>query len=138
MAVLVTSLVGCGQDSDNYDLNGKPINFSELQGKWFVINYFADWCGSCVDQIENLNQLHQSGITVFGVDFDGHTSNELRKIADAKNIKYPVLAVNPKEKFGIGEVNSIPVMFLVNPEGKIVKEITGLRTKEELMLAMQE
>jgi thiol-disulfide isomerase/thioredoxin len=45
--------MGC-QNNDIEILNGSDTSFGKLQGKWIVVNYWADWCAPCIKEIPEL------------------------------------------------------------------------------------
>ena len=45
--------MGC-QNNDIEVLNGSDTSFGKLQGKWIVVNYWADWCAPCIKEIPEL------------------------------------------------------------------------------------
>ena len=54
---------------------GDNLIFSSLKGKWVYINYWANWCQPCLEEIAAFNQFYDKyknkNIAVFGVNYDG-------------------------------------------------------------------
>ena len=52
--------------------DGKPQSLSLLKGHPVVINFWASWCGPCVEEMPSLAQLHREyakkGIEFVGLD----------------------------------------------------------------------
>ena len=44
------------------DSQGHIIKASDLQNKWVIINYWADWCSGCIEEIPELNRFYQTNI----------------------------------------------------------------------------
>ena len=50
-----------GKTAENFalDLDGKPAHLSSLRGKVVVLNFWASWCGPCVEETPSLINLQQ-------------------------------------------------------------------------------
>ena len=57
--VLLVGLSGCAKESSYRVADGSQMQLSELRGNWVLINYWADWCRPCREEIPELNTLHQ-------------------------------------------------------------------------------
>ena len=44
----------------------------DFRGGWLFVNYWAEWCAPCLEEIPELFQLHASSAEVFvlGINFD--------------------------------------------------------------------
>ena len=65
-----------GKTAENFamDLDGKPAHLSDLRNKVVVLNFWASWCGPCVEETPSLIALQQriasrNGV-VLGVSVD--------------------------------------------------------------------
>ena len=60
------------------DLDGNPIRLSELRGRPVVVNFWASWCGPCVEEFPLLRDAAQrhadDGLVVIGVVFQDRSS----------------------------------------------------------------
>jgi len=56
------------------DLSGKTHRLADYKGKWVVLNYWAKWCPSCVDELPDLSSLYEKhkgkDLVVLGVAVD--------------------------------------------------------------------
>src|SRR5580698_9699399 len=68
------------------NVDGKPQSLSLLKGHPVVINFWASWCGPCVEEMPSLAQLHREyakkGIEFvgLGVDSDKNVKAFLQKV----------------------------------------------------------
>lgn len=55
------------------DLDGNPVRLSDLRGKPVIVNFWASWCGPCVEEFPLLVDARQryagEGLTIIGVVF---------------------------------------------------------------------
>jgi thiol-disulfide isomerase/thioredoxin len=118
------------------DDHGTTIHFSDYKGKWIVLNYWASWCEYCQAEIPQLNAFYQAhaqkNAVVLAVNFDQVDNQKLRQMIKQLNIVYPVLASNPGPQMGITEIPGLPMSFLINPKGFLVKTLYGQQTKKSL------
>lgn len=138
LALMTTLLAGCKPDA--YDSNGRAINLSDYRGKWVVINYWATWCSPCITEIPVLNQLAQyypKHVVVLGVNSDNLDNSILNKLMHDYHVKYFFLNQFPINRWGGKESSSIPVTYLINPNGKLVATLHGPVTLENFQTLMQ-
>ncbi|MFT5697613.1 MAG: peroxiredoxin [Desulforhopalus sp.] len=109
--------------------DGKTIESSSFKGKVLLLTFFATWCPPCAQEVPVLNQLHEefgsSGFSVVGLSVDQQGPSVVSKFMKKKDIKYPVLMAESKTTGDFGGVYGIPVAFLVNKSGNVVKKYTG-------------
>lgn len=135
-------LLGCQQGPGVADTNGHSYPFKSLQGKWVVLNYWASWCHNCKYEIPELNRFNQSvqgkNIVLLSVNFDELPVSELSKLSHDLNIQYPLLTSNPGAHYGIDEIPGLPLTFVINPSGKVVRQLLGIQTEASLTKLMKE
>src|SRR5690242_6309341 len=88
-------------------VQGEKIPFSSLKGKWVIINYWAGWCQTCVDEIGEFNAFYKSNknkIALFAVNYDTLPLNEHKAMIKRVGIHYPSLAKNPGRQLGLGSI----------------------------------
>jgi len=121
------------------DNQGNHIPFSTLKGKWVFINYWASWCPGCLEEIPQFNRFyasHQKEIALFAVNFDGLPLAEQNSLIKRFHIQYPSLAQDPSEDLHLGDIRGIPVTFVFNPAGTLVKTLYGGQTAKDLKKVM--
>ena len=126
--LLLTLLAGCFEQQ--LASQEKPfITVADTKGHWLVLNIWADWCAPCRDEIPQLNQLAQSeGVLVIGYDFDGAQGVRLRKKRAFLGIEFAVIERSPFSAFAITPPDKLPVTYIINPQGRLVKTLYGPQT----------
>lgn len=130
-AKYATELIKPGEAAPDFalpTLDGKTVKLSDYRGKYVVIDFWASWCPDCRRDIPNVKAMYdtyaQRGIVFLGVSFDVKKESLEKAIADY-GIKYT--QVSELKKWKETEIsknyhiNWIPAMYLINPEGKVVK-----------------
>ena len=109
--------------------DGQVVESSSFKGKVLLLTFFATWCPPCAQEVPVLNELHEelvdSGFSVVGLSVDQQGSSVVSKFVKKQAIKYPVLMAESKTTIDFGGVYGIPVAFLVNKSGNVVKKYTG-------------
>ncbi|PWB32865.1 peroxiredoxin [Pseudomonas sp. SDI] len=128
-------LAGCGADY-GLDQNGSTVKAEQLDGKWLVLNYWAEWCGPCRTEIPELNAAAKDwqalGVQVVGVNFDGLQGDELKKASEALGIGFTVLAEDPAERYDLPRSEALPVTYIIDDKGKVREQLMGEQTAEGL------
>jgi peroxiredoxin len=150
--LLFVALSGCSSDTESksndqmdapdFTLNsvtGENITLSDLKGKVVILDFWATWCGPCIQTIPELVRLEEKyrekGLVVLGVSMDTMNQandDQLKKFMATFNMKYHVMrddgAVS-RAYYGDLPI-AIPTMHIINREGKIVKTIVGVSPGE--------
>ena len=135
---LVLLLAGC-QEASEPQLrlaDGSATQFSHWEGRWILINYWAEWCAPCRKEIPELNRLHaernRSGVIVVGVNFDGLQGEGLRTLIDAMDIRFPVLLEDPRSRWEQPSPSVLPSTLVIAPDGSLHDVLVGPQSYESL------
>ncbi len=137
---LICAFVMCqGAQADTilHDTNGGSIDVSTLKGKWVVLNYWADWCDICMKETSELNNFYShsqnKNIVLYGVNYDHMPLDELKAAMARIHISYPVIQEDPTQVWPLEVVDVLPVTYIIDPRGKVVKRILGASTEASLL-----
>ncbi len=111
--------------------NGQLLSLSSLRGKYVLLDFWASWCGPCRQENPNVVKTYakykDAGFEILGVSLDKDKNAWLKAIENDQLVWKHVSDLQywnsvAAQAYG---VNSIPMTFLVGPDGKIVAK--GLR-----------
>jgi thiol-disulfide isomerase/thioredoxin len=134
-------LVGCSADNGYQLIDGSSYSFNNDQGKYTLVNYWAEWCQPCRVEVPELNELaaeHADQLTVLAVNFDNEQGPELLAQLQKIGIQFPSLALDPRAKWGLERPNVLPETLIINSEGELVQRLIGPQTLESLMAFIAE
>ncbi len=111
-----------------------------LRGQWVVINYWAQWCGPCIKEIPELNELHQrySKVTVLGVNYDGASGKALTRQSSELGVAFPQLPGDPAALLNTHRPTVLPTTLILDPAGDLVATLAGPQTVASLAQATQQ
>lgn len=109
--------------------DGHKVDIRDYRGKVVLINYWATWCGPCIQEIPSLNSLHDEfgsqGFEVIGMSIDQGGERVVAKMIERAGIKYPIVISSRKLERQFGGVYGVPTSFLVDRSGNVLKRYTG-------------
>jgi peroxiredoxin len=140
VALIVSFLfsTSCSKKNDPLvqDTQGASFRLSQMHGKWIIINFWADWCDACREEIPEFNKyfarIKNSNVMLFGINYDGVTGAELTASMKKMGIQYPNLTTNPGWAWGLTDVTVLPTTFIISPKGQVIKRFVGGTTQKNL------
>lgn len=137
VVTLVTS--GCQDATIEVD-GGGAFEEKDWRGRWTLVNYWAEWCGPCRDEIPELNEIQKKGsklgVQVVGVNYDGITGDALTLLVKTMGINFPILLKDPRARWELAAPSILPTTLLINPSGELVTILIGPQTVETLLEAV--
>ena len=136
-----------------YDQYGKKHNIEEYKGKVVVINFWATWCGYCVEEMPAFEKVYKEfgsnkkDVIILGVAGPKTKQNlnnvdvEKDKIISFLNknkITYPTLMDETGKSFNDYKVRALPMTYVINKDGYLEGFVSGAITAEQLRKAVNE
>ena len=136
-----------------YDQYGKKHNIEAYKGKVVVINFWATWCGYCVEEMPEFEKVYKEfgsnkkDVIILGVA--GPKSKENSNNVDVekdkiisflkkKNITYPSLMDETGKSFDEYGVKYFPTTYVINKKGYLEGFVNGAISGEQLKNAINE
>jgi peroxiredoxin len=137
-----TSLLAVGKPFPTFsetDLDGKPLALADFKGKVVLIDFWATWCGPCVQELPNVlaayEKFHGKGFEIIGISLD-QNRDALTGFIKERGMTWVQYfdGLGWKSKLGTQYgIQSIPATFLLDGEGKIVaKNLRGPALEKQL------
>jgi len=139
--ILVLFLNSCSEEADFYYVDDRDGRLSDYNGQWLLINYWAQWCKPCIEEVPELNEFyaqHANDYGMLAVSFDVLEKEQLLKQVKKYDMQYPLVASIPTPNLGIDMPAALPANYIRSPEGKIYGPLLGPQTIETLLKAFAE
>jgi thiol-disulfide isomerase/thioredoxin len=124
------------------DLSGKPQSLAQWKGKPLLVNFWATWCGPCVQEMPELSALANEEaaneaskrFNVIGLGIDSPSA--MSEFAAKHNIKYPLYVGGmggTELSRAFGNTNGgLPFTVLIGADGQVRKTYLGKLKFDEL------
>ncbi|NSL86963.1 redoxin domain-containing protein [Chitinophaga sp. Mgbs1] len=110
------------------DPAGKPVKFSDLKGKYVLIDFWASWCGPCRKSFPHMREVYQQykdkNFIIYSISIDKSKADWLKAVGEEQN---PWLqSLDNINIAGSGfAITGVPTTYLISPEGEILMKEIG-------------
>lgn len=135
-ALLCLALTACNP-ADKASTAGSPLQ--DAQGRWVLINYWADWCKPCAEEMPELNAFQKQyadRVKLVAVNYDGLRGAALQEQARHLQIAFTVLEDDPAAQLGYRRPEVLPSTYVFGPDGKFRQVLQGEQTRDSLAAAI--
>lgn len=106
------------------DENQMPFDIKTLKGKMVIVSFYASWCPDCLKELKILSKIRNEKLN--GIEVLAITDETIEKLTTFKTKKqYPFTFLKLKKSFNDIKIFSIPTVYLINKQGKVVYEKVG-------------
>lgn len=120
------------------DLDGRPRALSEWQGQPVLVNFWASWCGPCIEEMPLLDEFAREqgehGVQVLGIALDD--LDAVNAFLEQLPVGYPILidqAGPADSSVQLGNSRGVlPYSVLLDADGRVLREKLGVFTRREL------
>jgi thiol-disulfide isomerase/thioredoxin len=126
------------QDWSLKDKDGVHYKLSGQKGKWVLVNFWAPWCPTCIQEMPELDALQKQhkDVLVIGVAVMYRKTQEVTEVVKSQAVSYPIVMGNEDIASDFGEMKGMPTSFLYSPSGDLVGYHDGPLTAKEVEQAI--
>jgi thiol-disulfide isomerase/thioredoxin len=113
----------------------ETISAADMSHKLLVINYWAEWCKPCIEEIPELNKFadaEQDRVVVLGVNFDDKQGAALGEALQKVAMAYPAITSKPAAVFTLPEISGLPTTLIIDEHGVLKEQLLGPQSYESL------
>ncbi|MCY7769800.1 thiol-disulfide oxidoreductase ResA [Bacillus haynesii] len=130
-----TESVAVGEKAPNFsleDVDGNRLKLDELKGKGVFLNFWGTWCEPCKREFPYMANQYKvfkdKGVEIVAVNV-GESNLAVRNFMKDHGVNFPVVLDKDRQVLNAYDVTPLPTTFLINPDGEIVKVVTGEMTE---------
>ncbi len=117
------------------DLSGRNVKLSDYKGKVVLLDFWATWCPPCRASVPAIEKIHKAykgkGLVVLAVSLDEGGWDSVKSFITEYGITYTVLK-GTEDVAANYMVRSIPMLLILDKEGRISKRYLGFGNEEDL------
>ncbi len=108
-------------------VDGREVDLSQMKGKVVLIDFWATWCGPCVEEMPEVKATyatnHAKGFEIVGISLDREKSSLTDYVAK-NQMPWPQFFDGDNKYAKQFDVDSIPTMWLIDKKGNL-RDING-------------
>jgi len=119
------------------DIDGNESKLADFKGKVVLMDFWATWCGPCVQAMPHVQALseiyNEDDVVVLGINTWERETEKVKSFLKEHNITYRILLDANNEVVGKYGVVGIPTFFVIDKKGVIRKSYLGLPSDKQII-----
>lgn len=105
------------------DSSDKPFNLDRVQGKPVLVNFFTKFCGPCIKEVPQLNQVQtrRKDLNVLAITLD--STEDARSYVKSYDLNWPVAANGFEVVIKRLNLKAFPAFALLDKNGQLVATV---------------
>lgn len=129
--------VRLGQEAPDFELNGlngRPIRLSHYRGQAVLLNFWATWCGYCLEEmplISEYAQRYTNRMVVLAVS-EGESAQVVQEFTDAHPFPF-IFVLDPSYRLNSPyRLEGYPTTYFIDAAGIVRYEVIGSMDRSEI------
>ncbi len=120
-------------------IDGSTVALADLKGSVTVLDFWATWCGPCVESLPHIDQINadlsDKGLKVYAINLQ-ETKAQVQKFIVSKKLTLPVLLDTSGSTAKSYLANAIPETVIIGKDGIVKKVFVGFGGDEPVRAAI--
>jgi thiol-disulfide isomerase/thioredoxin len=108
--------------------DGRTVTLSSQKGRLVLLNFWATWCDSCMEELPVLQKLQSEhageSFELLALSVDDDPPKAVPPFAAAHRLNFPILYADQKTMAAYA-VRLLPTSYLIAPDGTIIRRYVG-------------
>jgi peroxiredoxin len=106
--------------------DGATVRLEDFRGRPAILNFWATWCPTCVEELPQLDQLHRESGGRFAVlSLSSEPPRKLKAWAREEQLELPILFDRGGQTSKAYAVEAIPTIVIIDAQGKLIHDFAG-------------
>ncbi|WP_413577480.1 TlpA family protein disulfide reductase [Bdellovibrio sp. HCB290] len=112
-------------------LDGQAFELHSMKGKVVILNFWASWCGPCVEEVPSLIKLvneFKGDVQLIAVSGDSNEEDIhvfLKSFPELKGANIKIVYDQDRSLMKMFDVSRLPESLVLNKDLKLVKKLVG-------------
>ncbi|MGE5086642.1 MAG: TlpA family protein disulfide reductase, partial [Bacillota bacterium] len=112
-------------------LSGEEFQLAQFNGKVVILNFWASWCGPCVEEVPSLIKLvkeFKGDVQLIAISGDSNLEDIqvfLKSFPELKSENIKIVFDQDRSKMKMFDISRLPESLVLGTDHKLVKKLVG-------------